>query len=158
MVSIPDIDLLRFQEGLRLQKSATGITQVFDPFRKVFVTASPEEIVRQLWAQYFLEELKVNKKLIAVERAFVLNGLTCRFDLVIFGRSTLPILLAEFKAPGIRIHQPVFDQIARYNMELDVPYSLISNGTAHFCFSVDHDTRSFNWLERIPVGKHFKVP
>lgn len=150
MEALTAIDLLRFQHSLRLQKAATGITQVFDPLRKYFVAATPEEIVRQLWTQYFLEELKVSKKLMAVERAFILNGLTCRFDLVIFDRSTLPILIAEFKAPGIRIHQPVFDQIARYNMELDVPYSLISNGTDHYCFSVDHHTKSFRWLDQLP--------
>jgi len=112
--------------------------------------ATPEEIVRQLWIAYFTEYLKVNPKLIAIERAFSIHGLDKRFDLVIFSNTTMPVLLAEFKAPGVKITQSTFDQIAQYNMALHVPFSLVSNGMQHFCFQVDDDKKGFVWQNQLP--------
>ena len=150
MLPLQHIDLLPFQSSLRYQKDKSGLTQVFDPIRKKFMVATPEEIVRQLWIVYFNEYLKVNPKLIAIERAFSIHGLDKRFDLVVFSNTTLPVLLAEFKAPGVKITQSTFDQIAQYNMALHVPFSLVSNGMQHFCFQVDDAKKGFVWQNQLP--------
>jgi hypothetical protein len=147
------IDLLPFQSALRYQKDMNGLTKIFDPLRKRYFIATPEEVVRQLWIIYLVEYLKLNPKLIAIERAFTINLLNKRFDLVIFSNTTHPILLAEFKAPGIKITQSAFDQIAQYNMALQVPYSLVSNGMQHFCFQVDDEKKGFVWQKELPVFK-----
>jgi len=105
-----------------------------------------------LWIAYFLNVLKINIKLISVERLFIIHGLPRRFDLVIFDKSTHPILLAEFKSPGIKIQQSAFDQISHYNMQLKVPYSLISNGTMHYCFKIDHEAKGYSWQEKLPIS------
>lgn len=147
------IDLLPFQSGLRYQKDKNGLTKVFDPLRKRYFIATPEEIVRQLWIIYLVEYLKINPKLIAIERAFSINQLNKRFDLVIFSNTTKPVLLAEFKAPGVKITQSSFDQIAQYNMALQVPYSLVSNGMQHFCFQIDDDRKGFVWQKDLPLFK-----
>ena len=94
---------------------------LFDPVRRRNVSVNPEEVVRQLWILYLLDVLHINPKLIAVERSVKINGTKRRFDLMIFDKSTDPILLAEFKAPGVIINQGVFDQIGHYNMALNVP-------------------------------------
>jgi hypothetical protein len=86
-----------------------------------------------------------------VERGFSLYGLKKRLDLIIFNKAAHPRLLAEFKAPGIRITQSAFDQIAQYNMKWKVPYALLSNGQEHFCFSIDEKKKGFNWEERLPL-------
>ena len=150
MVSLADIDLLPLQSSLKYSRDRKGQLLVLDPVRRKFIRATPEEIVRQLWILYFLNIPKVNIKLISVERAFNINGLLRRFDLVIFDRSTHPILLAEFKAPDIKINQSTFDQIAHYNMQLQVPYSLISNGDKHYCFQIDDAEKSFIWQKAFP--------
>jgi hypothetical protein len=150
VLPLQNIDLLPFQSSLRYQKDKSGLTQVFDPIRKKFLIATPEEIVRQLWIAYFTEYLKVNPKLIAIERAFSINDLNKRFDLVVFSNTTKPVLLAEFKAPGVKITQSTFDQIAQYNMALHVPYTLVSNGMQHFCFQIDDKQKEFVWLKELP--------
>jgi hypothetical protein len=144
------IDLLPLQSFLHLSKDDKGNVVVLDPLRKRKIITTPEEIVRQLWIIYFTQILSINHRLIAVERAFNLNGLTKRFDLVIFGKDTIPLLLAEFKAPGITISQSTFDQIAHYNMKWNVPYSLISNGQEHYCFRVDHDAKTYLFEDILP--------
>jgi|SRR5687768_9901443 len=150
MTPLSGIDLLSFQSALKLSKDRRGLTLVFDPLRKKYISTTPEEMVRQLWIIYFLEILKLNSKLITVERAFKVQGMLRRFDLVIFDKSTHPVLLAEFKGPAIKIYQAAFDQIARYNMQLNVPYSLVSNGTMHYCFQIDDEKKGFLWLEKLP--------
>lgn len=130
------------------------MSTIYDPLRKKHIRATPEEIVRQLWIHYFLEEKKLNGRLIAIERMFKVDGLLRRFDLVIFNNKTEPILLAEFKGPEIKIGQLAFDQISRYNMQLNVPYALLSNGTFHYCFRIDNEAKKFEWLERLPFGEN----
>ena len=124
---------------------------VLDPVRKKFIRATPEEMVRQLWIAYFLNVTNVNIKLISIERLFSIHGMPRRFDLVIFNKSTHPVLLAEFKAPGVKIQQSAFDQIAHYNMQLSVPYALISNGGQHYCFRIDDEVKGFLWQKQLPV-------
>ena len=150
MILLQDIDLLSLQSSLKLRSDQKGVSLVFDPLRKNYFPTTPEEIVRQLWIIYFLDVMVLSRKHIAVERAFQHHGMTRRFDLVIFDKSTLPILLAEFKGPGIKITQSTFDQIARYNMELQIPFSLISNGSQHYCFQIDDENRRFIWKDRLP--------
>jgi hypothetical protein len=144
------IDLLDLQPRLKHKKDAQGVAWVFDPVRRKYIRTNPEEIVRQLWILYFIETLSLNPKLIAVERAFTFNGMKRRFDLVIFTASTTPYLLAEFKSPGIRLHQDVFDQIAQYNMQLHVPFALVSNGGQHYCFQIDDEKKGFVFQQELP--------
>ena len=151
MISLQHIDLLSLQSGLKYGKDENGIAVVFDRVRRKNVRATPEEIVRQLWIIYFLENLKLNPKLIAVERSFNIQGRQRRFDLVIFDKTAKPVLLAEFKAPEVKVTQLTFDQIGHYNMELRVPYALVSNGSQHYCFIIDDDKRGFEFLEDIPL-------
>ena len=152
MKPLPGIELLPLQSFLHLSKDPRGNVVVLDPLRKRSVIATPEEIVRQLWIIYLMQVVGISQKLIAVERAFNLNGLTKRFDLVVFGNDTIPVVLAEFKGPGIPITQRVFDQIAHYNMKWNVPYSLVSNGQEHYCFRLDHDARTFIWEDTLPFA------
>ena len=150
MTPLTGIDLLSLQSTLKYSRDRKGQSLVLDPVRRKFVRATPEEIVRQLWIAHFVNLTKVNIKLISVERVFNIDGMLRRFDLVIFDKSTHPVLLAEFKAPGIKIQQSVFDQIARYNMQLHVPYSLVSNGSQHYCFQIDDEKKGFVWQEELP--------
>jgi hypothetical protein len=150
LTSLIHIDLLPLQSTLKTGKDLNGISVVYDPVRRAYVRSTPEEIVRQLWIRYFLDIQKVNKKLIAVERAFSIQGLKKRFDLVVFDKSTLPLLLAEFKSPGVPVTQITFDQIAVYNMQLQIPYALVSNGMKHHCFQIDDEKRGFVFLEDLP--------
>jgi hypothetical protein len=60
------------------------------------------------------------------------------------------VLVAEFKAPEIKISQQAFDQIVRYNMQLKVKYLIVSNGLHHFCCRISYDDNSYVFLAEIP--------
>jgi hypothetical protein len=123
---------------------------IFDFIRKKFVILTPEEWVRQNFLRYLVEEKKYPASLIAVEKEFKLNNLSKRSDAVVYNKSGKPILIAEFKAPEVKIDQKVFDQIARYNMKLKVDYLMVSNGIDHYCCMLDYISNSYQFLKDIP--------
>ena len=87
----------------------------------------------------------------AVEKQITLNGKLFRFDLVGYQRNGQPFMIAEFKAPGVKITQQAFDQVVRYNMALKVKLVVVSNGLQHFVCAIDYETGSYNFLKEIPA-------
>jgi hypothetical protein len=70
--------------------------------------------------------------------------------MIVFDRSGSPVFVAEFKAPEVKISQQTFDQIARYNMQLQVKVLVVSNGLKHFCCLMDYTANSYAFLPEIP--------
>ena len=118
--------------------------------RKKFVRLNPEEWVRQNFIRFLLSEKNYSSSLIAVEALVKVNKNPQRADMVVFDRSGNPVLVAEFKAPEIKISQQTFDQIVRYNMQLKVKFLIVSNGMVHFCCSIDYAGNSYAFLPEIP--------
>ena len=87
----------------------------------------------------------------AVEKQIMLNQTQRRFDLLVYSRNGQPHLIAEFKAPNIKITQETFDQVVRYNMALRVERVVVSNGLQHFACEIDYTKNSFSYLSEIPV-------
>lgn len=123
---------------------------IFDFIRKKFVILTPEEWVRQNFLRFLVDEKKYPASLIAVEKEFKLNNLSKRSDAIVYNRSGNPILILEFKAPEVKIDQKVFDQIARYNMKLNVNYLVVSNGMEHFCCKIDTENNTYFFLKEVP--------
>ncbi len=131
-------------------KSAGGKQLIFDSIRKKFVVLTPEEWVRQNFIQYLKLEKKYPETLMAVEKQIMVNQKQRRFDLLIYLRNGQPHLIAEFKAPGVKITQDAFDQVVRYNMSLRVQKVVVSNGLQHFACEIDYVKNSFAYLPEIP--------
>ncbi|MEE4284788.1 MAG: type I restriction enzyme HsdR N-terminal domain-containing protein [Mariniphaga sp.] len=123
---------------------------IFDSVRKRFVLLTPEEWVRQHFIRYLTEEKKYPESLMAVEKQIELNGKLFRFDLLVYRRNGQPLLIAEFKAPGVKISQETFDQVVRYNMVLKVGRVVVSNGLQHFVCEIDYETSSYRFLKEVP--------
>jgi len=122
---------------------------IFDFIRKKFVILTPEEWVRQNFLRYLVEEKKYPASLIAVEKEFKLNNLSKRSDAVVYNKTGNPFLILEFKAPEVKIDQKVFDQIARYNMKLNVKYLIVSNGMQHYICQIDYENSNYQFLKEI---------
>lgn len=90
------------------------------------------------------------RALIALEYALTYNGLQKRCDVLVFSSDTRPLLIAECKASTVAISQDVFDQIARYNFVLNVPYLLVTNGLNHYSCVADASESGFSFLREIP--------
>ena len=123
---------------------------IFDFIRKKFVILTPEEWVRQNFLKYLVNEKKYPASLVAVEKEFKLNRLSKRSDAVVYSKKGKPILIVECKAASVKIDQKVFDQIARYNMQLQVDYLLVTNGLNHYCCKIDYDNSQYHFLKVIP--------
>jgi hypothetical protein len=123
---------------------------IFDLVRKRFVLLTPEEWVRQNFIRYLIEEKKYPESLMTVEKQITLNGKLFRFDLLVYRRSGQPLLIAEFKAPGVKISQETFDQVVRYNMVLKVERVVVSNGLQHFVCEIDYQQNNYKYLREVP--------
>lgn len=134
-------------------KRQKGYTYIYDIIRKQYIQLTPEEWVRQHLVHYLIDHKNVPQGLIAVEMALEYNTMTKRSDIVIFSRSAQPLLLVECKAPSVTINQKVFEQVAMYNLTLQVPYLIVSNGLTHYCCYVDVWEKSFSFLEEFPDYK-----
>jgi hypothetical protein len=131
-------------------KKENEIIFIFDELRKKYVVLSPEEWVRQNFIRFLVEEKKYPASLIAVEIGLKYNQLRKRADVLIYNTKGQPYLMIECKAPGVKISQETFHQIAAYNMSFKVDYLVVTNGLDHFCCKMDYSNNSYEFLQMIP--------
>ena len=123
---------------------------IFDSIRKKYVSLTPEEWVRQNIIAWLIHEKNYPAGLIAIEKEIRVNKLKKRFDIVVFGKDSLPALLIECKAPSVKITQETFDQAARYNLALKVSRLAVTNGLEHYCCHIDLLKGTFSFLDEFP--------
>jgi len=131
-------------------KTFDGKQMIFDIIRKKFVALTPEEWVRQNFIQYLVNVKKYPESLMAVEKQIYINSKQRRFDLLVYLRNGQPHLIAEFKAPNVKITQDAFDQVVRYNMALKVERVIVSNGLNHFACEINYVENDYSFLSEIP--------
>jgi hypothetical protein len=127
-----------------------GKAVIFDILRKKYVALTPEEWVRQHLIHFLINHLSYPKALIKVEGGLKYNKLAKRTDVVIFDRDGKPLVVVECKSFNVPIDQKVFEQSSIYNSTLQAAYLLVSNGLEHYCCHVNHQTKSFSFLETLP--------
>ncbi len=132
-------------------RSYNGLTQIWDPIRKIWVVLSPEEHVRQALLYFLHHKMGYPMGLTAVERGIDLGHTTLRFDAVIFQRErTQPWMLIECKSPTVAITEAVLLQAAQYHGRLPgCRFWLLSNGRESYC--ADFSTGSVSWLDSLPA-------
>lgn len=141
------LNLPEYEHRIRQQGEYVDI---FDPVRRKFVTLTPEEWVRQNFIRYLIEEKNTPQGLIHVEASLKLNTMNRRSDIVIYSRTGKALLAVECKATNVKITQNTFDQLTRYNLTLQVPYLIVTNGLQHYCCKVDFEKQSYRFLKEIP--------
>ncbi|MDO4783186.1 MAG: type I restriction enzyme HsdR N-terminal domain-containing protein [Capnocytophaga felis] len=146
---------LNFKEYSFRLKKIDGKVFIFDEIRRKFVMLQPEEWVRQHVIRFLIEEKKMPKSLINVEKEITINGLAKRYDIVVFSKNGDILLVVECKAPAVQISQSVFDQIARYNLMLKSELLMITNGLNHYFFQVDYEKGKYLFLKELPEYDFF---
>ena len=121
--------------------------EVFDPVRQKWVVMTPEEQVRQVFILYLLNVKQLPLSHLSVEHAVTVNGMTQRYDLVVFGDDLQPWMMVECKAPHVKLTQKVADQAARYNNVLRAPYVCVTNGVERMVFRVDFENGNVTRVE-----------
>lgn len=121
---------------------------IFDEIRKQWIMLTPEEWVRQNFLQFLTRVKKYPATLIAVEKEIQLGDLAKRFDIVVYDRNTRPWMIIECKEMKVILSEQVLNQALRYNITLNVPYILITNGTD--CYGFAGNEGKLNDLDKLP--------
>ncbi|ARN70893.1 restriction endonuclease subunit R [Nonlabens tegetincola] len=123
---------------------------IFDQVRKKFVVLTPEEWVRQHVVEFLLSRKRIPLNLLTVEKQIRVSGTIKRYDIVSYNKDGSVHLVVECKAPDVKITQETFDQIARYNKELQSEYLMVTNGLDHYFCTMDYETRGYTFIPDIP--------
>ena len=109
---------------------------IFDIVRKKWILLTPEEWVRQNIVAYLIQTLQYPAALLAIEKEISVNGLKRRCDIVVYANNT-PWMIIECKEPEVALNEKVLTQILHYNITLDVPYLIISNGNYSYGWFIE---------------------
>ncbi len=131
-------------------KSNENKVSIFDEIRKKFIILQPEEWVRQHSVQYLIQHKNYPKSLINVEKELKVNGLSKRYDIVVFNPDGSIHIIVECKSHHVKIDQTTFDQIARYNLTLNANYLMVTNGINHYYCRMDFENERYEFLRDIP--------
>ncbi len=138
-------------------KSEGNNEYIFDELRKKYVRLTPEEWVRQNIILFLGSERNFPVSRIVVEKSLRVYNLRKRADILVYGSSGEPLLLAECKSPDIKISNDTFLQASIYNYHFRVKYLLITNGMKHYCCSVDFTDGKISFLDDIPFYSNIDI-
>ncbi len=128
-----------------------GKKMILDKLRRKYVKLTPEEWVRQNFVQYLIREGKYPPGLIGIEVPAPYNKLKKRVDILIHDRTGRPVMIVECKSYDVPLDEPVFEQIATYNMKFRVPFLIVTNGIHHYACKLPGETRKPEYLYAIPL-------
>jgi type I site-specific restriction endonuclease len=118
--------------------------------RKKSILLTPEEWVRQHIIYFLSVEKKYPLSLMKLEMNLKLNGLLRRPDVVVYNSHGHPVVIVECKASNVKINQQTFEQIAQYNIKLQVPDLMVSNGINHYYCKVNFESKQTTFIKEIP--------
>ena len=121
---------------------------IFDDVRKQWVVLTPEEWVRQNFLNYLIHVKKYPASLIAVEKEISLGDMKKRYDIVVYNKNTQPWMLIECKEMNVVLDKTVLSQVLRYNINLQVPNIIITNGA--FCYAFSNVNNQLVELDILP--------
>ncbi|MED5354958.1 MAG: type I restriction enzyme HsdR N-terminal domain-containing protein [Bacteroidota bacterium] len=123
---------------------------IFDLIRKKFILLTHEEWVRQNCIMFLINEQKIPKVLINVEKKIKVNNLTKRYDIIVYKPNGSVFLLVECKSPKVNINQETFNQISIYNSEIIAQYLMLTNGLFNYYCSIDYSNQCYKFVKDFP--------
>jgi hypothetical protein len=145
------IDYPPYQPKIKTAAGPQGSAKmefIFDELRKRWIVLTPEEWVRQNFLQYLTQIKKYPASLIAVEKEIKLGDLKKRFDMVVFDKNAKPWMIVECKEMNVALDKSVLDQALRYNITLNVPYLVVTNGS--YCMALHLKDTVMTELDSLP--------
>jgi predicted type IV restriction endonuclease len=93
-------------------------------------------------------EKKYPSSLIAIEKEIKVGELRKRFDILVY-KDAKPWLIVECKEMNTPINEKVVQQIITYNISLQVPYLIITNGKETLGMIIND--KGFTSIQSLPV-------
>ncbi len=143
------IDLKSFSKFLST-RNRKGTKEIFNPIRKNWLILQPEELVRQLFIQFLMQEKRVPKSLISTEVSIVVNDQIRRYDIAVTNPLGKTILLVECKSFDVSLGYDTYRQIGQYNQYLQSKYVVVTNGLQTHFLEIDHKLKAFQFLQTFP--------
>ena len=151
-----ELAVLNFPEKYQFRlKKSEEVNYIFCPVRKKWLQLTPEEWVRQHVIQFLIQQKGFSKSAINSEVAVEINGMKKRADLIVYQKEKV-FLIVECKAPEITISEKTFDQIARYNLELNADYLMVTNGLNHYYCQMDFENSRYEFSKELPDSSDLK--
>ncbi|TGM62946.1 hypothetical protein EHQ94_01870 [Leptospira meyeri] len=132
-----------------------GKRVIVDYVKKSFVEITPEEIVRQVFLQYLVSEIKVPLRMIEVEVNLgrYVENTKLRADILIFHKKNKEryecICVIETKAPHITLTDEVHQQVFEYSDMLNTKFSIVTNGNETIAYV--YKNKKQNQLKNVPT-------
>lgn len=117
--------------SLELEKHQTQI-KIKCLVRKKWLVLTPEEWVRQHVIGFLNSNYQIPFSLMSVEKSFNYNGLTKRWDIVVFDREGSPIQLIECKRPEVKLDNETLHQVSSYQKIIQSKRVTVTNGIQCF--------------------------
>jgi len=122
---------------------------IFDSFRKKWLLLTPEEWVRQNFAQYLIQVMKYPASLIALEKEIWLGELKKRFDILVYNSNHKPWMIVECKGTDIKLSNETLRQALRYNISVPSEFLVITNG--HYSFGWQKKAGGLVEMKELPA-------
>ncbi len=124
--------------------------EVWDIVRKQWVALTPEELVRQRFIHYLINDKKYPLEIICIEKEIQIYDMKKRFDIAILNKQQEFILLAECKAPTVLINDKIIEQVLTYNISLNARCLVVTNGIQQYIF----EKRNDGWEEQNEIKNY----
>ncbi len=128
---------------------------IFDPIREILIVETPEEIIRQKFVRYLMEELKVPKNKIEIEvpMTHFKKGAKGRADIVVYAEDKegclFPLIVVECKAPDVLLIDEVWLQVYKYDDILQSGFIIITNGGFNYAAVWDEEEKKYFYIEEL---------
>jgi len=144
------MEKLNFPPSTISLKNKENKPYIFDPIRKKWLVCTPEEWVRIYCINYLIDFLAYPASWVRVENEIRVYQTLKRIDILVVHPKKGNLILVECKAPSVKIDQKVFDQIARYNLEVKSKYMMLTNGLNHYFCKMDDQNKRYSFIETLP--------
>lgn len=143
----PPLDLPPYAAKVR---SAEQQIQIFDRFRKKYLLLTPEEWVRQHFANFLNTRFKIAESRIVLESEIKYGKVRIRPDIAVIDQNNTVLLIVECKAPAVILDESVWMQTITYASVLNPKFLALTNGIQHNYFQFQPETKNFVSIDELP--------
>ena len=120
----------------------------FDPLRRKWVAATPEEKVRQWFIAFLRDTAEVPLWLMNSEVQMKYAHKVWRADILIYSKQGTPLAVVECKRPDVKIDAEAATQALRYHSVQNVSYIFLTNGETTYAY--ERSGSGFSPMDHIP--------
>lgn len=106
----------------------------YDPLRRKWVAATPEERVRQWFIGQLSDKALIPAWLMMSEVPMKYGQKSWRADIVVYDGKGEPLAIVECKRPEVNLSEAVAEQALRYSAVQNVKYIFLTNGKETYVY------------------------